>query len=153
MPDGVTVNITGLDELALKLGEQAQKAARKALRNAGNRAGAVVQAAIEKNAPRLTGFLAEHVVIKTVIKDSDLFVTIGPQAKAGYFVGGHRSVDSIAFEGKPHYAEVSARMAEFGSRHQAAYPFVRPAFEETKEPALAVFVDELWNSLRDLEEK
>jgi hypothetical protein len=48
---------------------------------------------------------------------------------------------------------VAALMAEFGSKHQPAKPFMGPAFDSSSDEALSVFVDETWNALQDLEER
>lgn len=156
MPDQtVTVKISGLDQLSQRLSEESAKIARKVLRNAGVKAGGIIRSAIAANAPRDTGFLEEHIAMKTSVNPSKgtLVVVIGPQGDAGYFKGATRHGNKVEFKGSPHYAAIAARMEEFGSKHQPARPFMGPAFDASSDQALSVFVDELWNSLKDLEER
>jgi HK97 gp10 family phage protein len=149
----VTVSIAGLDELNARLHEEAPKVAKKVLRLAGRRGGEIIRSAIAQAAPRDTGFLEEHIVMKTTVRDTGMTVVIWPQGDAGYFKGAERHGNKVEFKGSPHYAAVAARMAEFGSKHEAAQPFIGPAFDGSADEALDVFVDELWNGLQDLAEK
>lgn len=149
----VTVEIKGLDELERRLSEQAPKVAQKVLRNAGKKGGEVIRLAIAANAPVDTGFLEQHFVMKQSFRDTGMTVVIGPQADAGYFRGATRHGVKVEFKGSPHFADVAARMAEFGSKHQAAKPFMGPAFDSSADDALSVFIDELWNGCKDLEER
>lgn len=153
MEDIVTCNIVGLDELNQRLQDAAPKVANKILRNSGRKGGEVIRSAIAVNAPRDTGFLDEHIVMTTKTGNGFVKVTIGPQGDAGYFVGATRHGKTIEFKGSPHYAAVAALMAEFGSKHQPAKPFMGPAFDSSSDEALAVFIDETWNALQDLEER
>lgn len=153
----VTATVSGLDELEKRLIEEGPKVARKAVRNAGKKGGEVIRQAIEANATQHeeTGFMAGHIVMvsRSSGKNGSMTVTIGPQADAGYFRGATRHGNKVEFKGEAHLAEDEARFLEFGTKHQAATPFVGPGFESSSEEALSTFVDELWNNLRDLEEK
>jgi HK97 gp10 family phage protein len=155
--DTVTVSISGLVELEQRLLEEGPKAARKVLRKSGNRGGEVIRSAIQQRAAQHveTGFLEDHIVMVTKADGSNgrLVVVIGPQGDAGYFKNATREGSKVTFEGEIHYAAVAALMLEFGSKHQHPTPFIGPAFDESSQEALNVFVDELWNGLKDLEEK
>jgi HK97 gp10 family phage protein len=158
MPDQtITSSISGLDELEQRLREGSSKVARKVLRKAGKRGGEVIRAAIEQGAARHveTGFLEGHIVMKTAANGNEgkLVVIIGPQGDAGYFKGATRHGGTAEFKGEAHFADVAARMLEFGSKHQPPTPFMGPAFDSSSQEALDVFVDELWNALSDLAEK
>jgi HK97 gp10 family phage protein len=151
----VTTTFSGLDQLEQRLLEEGPKAAKKVLRKSGKRGGEVMRSAIAERTPRLTGFTGDHIVMVTKADGSNghLVVVIGPQKDAGYFKGATRHGDKVTFKGEIHYADIAARMEELGSKHQPPRPFMAPAFKDSSEEALMVFVDELWNGLKDLEEK
>lgn len=158
--DGVSCTIEGLDDLSKQLLDVGPKLARKAIRLAAKRAAEVIRAAIQANVESeglvLTGFLDQHIVynVKVNSDGSGVFVAIGPQAKAGYFRGGVRSGGSITFaKQSAHMADMAMRFAEFGTAHQPATPVMRPAFDDNKEEALQIFIDEVWNALQDMQEK
>src|ERR1700749_1715747 len=157
MSDGtVTAKITGLDQLEQRLLEEGPKAAKKVLRRGGNRSGEVMRSAIQAGASKHVeeGFLESHIVMITKADGSNgrLLVVIGPQGDAGYIKGATREGKNVTFKGEIHYADVAARMLEFGSKHQPPTPFMGPAFDSSSDEALAVFIDETWNGLKDLEE-
>lgn len=147
MPVEVKVEIRGLAELEQRLRDEPKKVAVKTLRVAGREAAKLFQEAIEARAPKDTGFLSEHVKIATHATSGDdgkLEVQVGP-SRARYPKRGAEHTTKGA-------AEV-AMMHEFGTRFQPAQPFMRPAFEESKEKVLEVFVTELRKNLDDLKEK
>jgi HK97 gp10 family phage protein len=149
-----TVKISGLDELGEKLSEQVPKMVRKYLRKGGNQGGEIFRSAIAARAPRDTGFTGDHIVRVTKLDGSNgtLVVVIGPQANAGYFKGPTRTGRGVVFKGEIHYADIAARMEEFGSKHQPPRPFMGPAFDESANEALGAFVNSLSESLGDLGE-
>lgn len=147
MPTEFKVEIRGLAELEQRLRDESKKVAIKTLRSAGREAGKIFQQAIEARAPRDTGFLSEHLKIATRAKSGDegsLRVEVGP-SRAVYPKRGQERTSKGASE--------VAMMREFGTRFQPATPFMRPAFEESKEQVLDVFVTELRSNLEDLREK
>jgi HK97 gp10 family phage protein len=153
MPD-VTIKISGLDELEQRLTDLAPKMAKKVIRKAGKAGGEIIRSAIAARAPRLTGNLDQHIVMTTRADGSKgtLVVVIGPQKLAGYFKGATREGKNVTFKGEIHYADVAARMAEFGSKHQPPRPFMGPAFDSSADQALGAFVNSLSDSLSDLAE-
>jgi len=147
MPAEFKVEIRGLAELEQRLRDEPKKVAAKTLRAAGREGGKVFQEAIEQRAPRDTAFLSQHVKIATRAKggdDGSLRVEVGP-SRAVYPKRGDEHTTKGASE--------VAMMREFGTRFQPAQPFMRPAFEESKEKVLDVFVKELRQNLNDLKEK
>jgi len=123
MPNAITVTIDGLDELERALLDSLPKQARSAMRLSLKDAGEFMRDAIAAKAPRKTGFLAEHILVKarTSVRDDEGDASVGPSRDAYY-----------------------AQFVEFGSIHnQPAHPFIRPAFEENKEGWLDVFADKL----------
>lgn len=142
----VRVEIRGLAELEQRLRDESKKVAVKTLRSAGKEAGNIWKEAIEQGAPRDTGFLSEHVKVATHAKGGDegkLTVEVGP-SRAVYPRKGKDWTKGAAEVGM---------MREFGTRFQSAKPFMRPAFENTKDKVLDVFVSELRSNLDDLREK
>lgn len=151
--DTVTVQIEGLDRLEEKLVNIGPRLARRVMRKAGLKGAQIFQTAIEEKAPVLTGNLEGHIGVTTKINKTDgITIAVGPEKDAGYFKGAERHGQKVTFSGSPHYADVAARMEEFGSKHEPARPFIGPAFEENAEEVLNVFVDEVWNALQDLAE-
>ncbi len=136
MANGVTVKITGLEQLSQKMQEFPDKLVQKGVRNALKAGGEVLRAAISAGAPvsedvthgHEPGFLKDHIAatVSTSVKNDKGTVKVGPVAKAFY-----------------------AMFPEFGTRHQAAKPFIRPAFEGNGQKALDAFVDVLREKFKE----
>jgi HK97 gp10 family phage protein len=126
------VTIEGLDQLELKLRDETKKLATRVLRRAGREGASVWVKAIEERAPELTGFLKTHIEMASK-------TTGGDEGKLTVFVGP----DKPAYYGS---------FQEFGTRYQPANPFMRPAFEQTKDQVLDVFVTDLKEELDSLKE-
>jgi HK97 gp10 family phage protein len=130
MGSPVTVKIQGLEELSQKIHEFPDNLLKKGVRNALRAGGEVLRQAISSRAPRSVdethghtpGFLADHIgtVVKTSPKNDTGSIQVGPVKKAFY-----------------------GMFAEFGTKHQPARPFVRPAFEGSAQDALDAFVAKL----------
>jgi HK97 gp10 family phage protein len=134
MQDGVTCEIVGLDKLEETLTTLTKKAAKKILRQAGRRAGTIWKEAIEQHIESegllKTDYMVDHIQINTKSKsgnDGSITVSVGPAEDAFY-----------------------GRFAEFGTSKEPARPFMRPAFDETSDQVLQVFIDEVWNACEDL---
>jgi HK97 gp10 family phage protein len=126
------VTVSGLNELEQKLRDESKKVAIRTVRRAAKDAGEIWIAAIEARAPALTGFMRTHVEMNTKAKSGDegsLTLIVGPDKKAFYDI-----------------------FDEFGTKHQKANPFMRPAFEETKAQVLDKFVSDLRDELNALQE-
>jgi HK97 gp10 family phage protein len=141
MTDNVTVKISGLDELQKKLEACAKEVSRQVVRNGLRAGGGIVRDEMVRRAPKDTGFLSEHIDIKTRVMKADVAGTamIGPNSKAVYPVKGNAKRSFPAF--------VIARFLEFGTSHKGfrKQPFLTPAWEATKGRAL----DAIVNTIRE----
>jgi HK97 gp10 family phage protein len=136
MADGVTVKIAGLEQLSQRMQDFPDKLVRKGVKDALRAGGEVLREAISAGAPRSMdethghepGFLADHIAmnVSTSVKNDRGSVKVGPVKKAFY-----------------------AMFAEFGTRHQPALPFIRPAFEGNGQNALDAFVNKLREAFKD----
>jgi HK97 gp10 family phage protein len=134
------------------------KIARQALQAGGE----VLQSAAEASAPRLSGELAEDIVIKVHVNTAgnfhDNYVLVGPGydrsrlkiRKRGKYAGQADSSTSPGVYGKfdelghaPPGGAADKRRArrrgieiEFGGRETPPHPWLGPSFESSKEPAL-----------------
>jgi HK97 gp10 family phage protein len=109
-----TFRIEGLSELDTALQELPKATARNVLLRTLKAQGQIIGDAGEQNAPRLSGKLADSYTVGTKLsrrqrslntKGSDVEVYVGPT---------------------PHPKSVQT---EFGNRHQAAHPHLRPAWD------------------------
>jgi HK97 gp10 family phage protein len=138
MPEVVSVNVRGLDELEAKLAQMAPKIGRSVIRR-GLKAGAqVFLEEMQARAARLTGFLREHIGMKIKMRAEDL---------AGTAMVGPLKVDYPQRQGKRGKgstisAASVARFLEFGTSKMRARPFIRQSFEVKKGAALDAFVSE-----------
>ena len=124
------VTVSGLDGFEQRLRDEPKKLALRVLRRAGRDAAKVWQDAIEQLAPALTGFLKTHIDVASTTKgDASLTVMVGPDKKAFY-----------------------GMMQEFGTRYQRAKPFMRPAYENSKQQVLDVFTSDVKDELDSLKE-
>jgi len=150
----VTCSITGLDELEQKLEQLAPKQAKTALRRAARQSAEIFEEEVEARAPRLTGMLAESFVIRSRASASEedgitgaITASVKVDAKAKREVQGITRPYKYPFK----WAHLEARFAEFGTVHEAARPFIGPAFEAKSEDALETFVTALVEELQKLE--
>lgn len=126
----VTVKISGLKQLEQKLRNEPKNVAKRLLRRASKDAADIWVNAIEALAPEKTGFLKTHIVMSSKATgglEGGIQVQVGADKKAYW-----------------------ALFQEFGTRKQRAKPFMRPAFESTKDEVLAVFVADLQHELNSL---
>jgi HK97 gp10 family phage protein len=126
----IKVTITGLDQLEQRLRNESKLMAKRLLRRAEKDAAKIWVEAISERAPAKTGYLKTHIVMSSVAKggiDGGIQVMVGGDKKAFYGI-----------------------FAEFGTRYQKATPFMRPAFEQTKQQVLDAFVADLKDELNTL---
>lgn len=154
MADAVTVNITGLDELQRKLESLGPEITRPILQTTLREAGELVQEAIVADAPRDTGFLAEHFRVRVRVQKEDIqgAAFIGPAPHADYpnRDGGFRQKLEKGLEravGRISVASVT-RYLEFGTRKMSANPFMSRAWETVKERALDKIIDGIRDALK-----
>jgi HK97 gp10 family phage protein len=111
----------------------------------GLRSGAkIIQNAIVQEAPKNTGFLSEHVDIKTRVSGSGLkgSAFIGPNSRAIYPAESERPTPGQK-KSRTRTAAMIARWLEFGTSRMAAKPFVTRAFEGNKGAALDAIISKL----------
>src|SRR5882724_9751186 len=139
MPETVTVKIHGLDELQRNLERIPREVSKKILRRALRKAAKVVREAIVNFAPKASGFLAEHFNIKFKSRKADIAGSafIGPDGKIKYPNKQAMRVQDVA------------RYHEFGTSKMAADPFMTRGFEQTKDQALEIIVEEIKKALAE----
>ena len=122
MADSFHVN--GLEGLLQKFQDLDIKAAKKSLRKALKAGGDVFQQEIIARAPERTGQLRAEIASSTSVNPNEGTgtVSVGPLQHAFY-----------------------GEFAEFGTRHQPAHPFMRPAIDSKAGEAIDAFA----NTLRD----
>jgi len=156
MSDDVTVNIRGLEDLQRKLEEIGHNVAKRGVRQA-LRAGAVpVREAMAAAAPKDSGFLSEHIDIKTRMDKDELAgaAFIGPNSKAVYPRGevarelARKLGNRFARGTKQYFAWVVARFLEFGTRKMAKKPFMTQGWETSKQSALDAIIQKLKDNLK-----
>jgi HK97 gp10 family phage protein len=131
-----TVKIEGLEQLSQRMKDFPDKLVTKGVRASLTAGGEVLRQAISDGAPRSMdvthghepGFLADHIAAKVSVSTR--------QDKGSVKVGPVK----MAFWGL---------FAEFGTRTQAAKPFIRPAFESQKQNALDAFVNRLREAFKE----
>lgn len=137
MAGRVTFEVSGLDELQDKLNRLPVEFSRKALRTALRPAGLVFRNAIKAAAPRLTGWMADHITVRAKTNNYDEGeVRVGFSGKSK--PGGNAS------------AVYEALYSEFGTVKEPARPFIRPAFESSKQNALDAFITRLRDNLDEI---
>lgn len=134
------IQVTGLRELEAQLlaigQEYGPKAAMSPVRRALGKAGKVVQASAQQKVHVKSGTLKENIIVTTYRKppEGQIGVKVTVRAKAKGYKSNSRNVRSgriglsYNFYGPLFYGS----FLEFGTSHQPAYPYMRPAFEENK---------------------
>lgn len=121
------------DQLEKNLGELVAKVERQGMREAARKAATPMLQAARAKAPVRTGTLKKSLAVKVKTfkrgKDSTVMAIIGPD----------RNVVSEAGDKPVKYAH----LVELGTQHSAAKPFLRPAFDETKDQSIKVYADSL----------
>jgi len=141
MSNPVEVKVSGLDKLQKALEQEIPKKAKASVRSALRAGAKVLQQAVVREAPKDTGFLSEHVDVKTRVRGNDLAGSafVGPNAKAVYPAppGG------LSKKARPKPAWVIARFLEGGTHKMAANPFMTRAFEAYKQKAIDAVIAKL----------
>jgi HK97 gp10 family phage protein len=142
MTEFVTVEVKGLRELQDKLEALPTKLARRGIRQALRAGADVIRSAMVANAPKDSGFLEEHIDVKTRLK-SDLLAGsafIGPNGKQVYPRNPKWPARTAA---------LIAKWLEFGTSRMSKKPFMTQAFETRKEDALEAITEKLRDALND----
>lgn len=133
--------IEGLAELENNLRELSRSVVKKVLRAAGKEAGELFKDGIQENIERQglleSGFMEDSVRINTRVTDGFLNVMVGPSDEM--YPRGNRKDNRDANE--------VAYFAEYGTKKEAAKPFLRPAFDSNSDRAIEVFVKSLREEL------
>jgi HK97 gp10 family phage protein len=145
------VKVTGLRELEaqlLALGEEfGPKAATSPVMRALGKAAKVVQATAQQRVHVKSGTLKENIIVTKDRKppDGQIGVKVTVRAKAKGYKSTSRNVRNgkIGLEYNFYGPLFYGAFLEFGTSHQPAYPFMRPAFEENKAQLPALIRDEL----------
>ena len=151
MANPIEVNISGLDQIQKRLEELRGPLARKAMR-AGLKAGAApVLSAIVQEAPKDSGFMAEHFNVKYSTKQEGTIgkAFIGPEGKM-FYPGEHARTVRIGgktFKAKHLAVATVVRFHEFGTRFMAANPFMSGAFKAKQQAALDAIIAALKKNL------
>lgn len=148
-----TITIKGLAELQVTLETLPRKVVTKVLREPMTDAANLVKDAMIQLAPKETGFLADHFNAKYRVVRNEIAGSafIGPAGKMYYPNRGSKERGTAT--GKhPHKGGVVpvasvARFLEFGTSKRPAKPFMRQAFEMTKDEALARITEGLKEAL------
>lgn len=144
----ITVEIEGLKELQAALLELPRKTAKNALRSAVNAGAAVVRKEARQKAPVYTGAVSaghpppgtlKRSVIQKFIKEqsNDFQSTFYVTVRKGKKYRGQGKKANLSQDA--YYAY----FVEYGTAKMAAQPFLRPAFEATKEQALQAMLTKL----------
>jgi len=125
MADGVKMEVHGLKELERKLLEMSPKLAKNALRAAVAAGARVVAAEARKNVPVDSGTLRRSIYTKQIREESG-------DTQQTFYVGARQGKKEQAKNRDGWYFP----FVEFGTEKMAARPFMRPAFESTKDAAV-----------------
>jgi HK97 gp10 family phage protein len=156
MPDQITVQIQGLAELQQKLAELSTTTADRCIRKALQAGAVIEQAAIRERAPVRVddpsgtalppGALANDIVIKMKRSDQgNLAAIVGPDKFTAHVARwaeyGHRLVRG----GRSRLNTLTGKSRGSGKQVGSvrAYPFIRPAFEESREAVTAAITTTL----------
>jgi HK97 gp10 family phage protein len=181
MPDGLTITgVKGLEELLRRLDRLPLALAKQVARPALEEAGEIIQAAAEGSAPRKSGELAEDIIVEVRVS-GDLRsnrVVIGPgydasslrTRKRGRYAGQQDTTTSPGIyggfvergHGMPGFSWRSrfgsaaqrrrtGRQIELGSHDVPPHPWLKPAFNSSKDAAVQVLVDRTKEALDRLE--
>ena len=125
-----TRHVAGLSDLSRAMKELPLNIARNLLRRGASAGAAQIRDAARDKAPVLTGEMKRDIQIKRERTESDyiarysVFVRAGKKSRLS---GRGRNVEKDSYYW---------RFVEFGTSKMAAQPFMRPAFETTKEKAV-----------------
>jgi HK97 gp10 family phage protein len=171
MPDGIAITgVRGLEELLRRLDHIPLALSRNVAREALQEAGEVIQAVAESSAPKLTGQLAEDIIVEVHVT-GDLRsnnVRVGPgymrtnlkTRKRGRYAGRPDTTTSPGLygafvekgHGMPGYSWAArfgsarqrrrtGRQVELGSHDVPPHPWLRPAFDQSSDAAVQVLTD------------
>ena len=158
----VTVSVSGLKELDQALGELPKATARNVLKRTLNKAAVPMVEEAKRQAPVRTGKLRDSIMASSRIKNTVGNSEYSAAMRAGLGKEAARSAllaARKANKGQGSFAEVYigpargggiiryAHIVEFGSVDTAPQPYMRPAWDATKDKMLTIIKDELGNEI------
>ena len=142
------IEIEGLDKLIKKLDALPDKVVKKVARPAITKAGRIVRKQMKANAPVGCGVLKRSFTAKTKTYQSGNVVSV---------VGANtKTVGTVTLESGRTIKEVPANylhLVEFGTSHSAPNPFMRRAYEQTKNEVTKKIQDEMSAGIEKQAEK
>lgn len=133
----LAINPAELQRLNARLTEITEKIAKKALRTAARKGMSIVRDDVKANAPEDRSDGADRIKVKTSIALTTQFRGSNLYVKVGIRGGAKKNPDT------PYYW----RMVEFGTKNQAAQPFMAPALEGNAEAVLERITEALRTEL------
>jgi HK97 gp10 family phage protein len=175
-----TGEVRGLEDLARRLDQLPLALAQQIARPALEEAGEIIQAAAEQSAPRLTGELAEDIIVVVNIGSDlgNLRVLVGPgypgpgmkTRKRGRYAGNTDRTTSPGVyggfvergHGEPGYSWASrfgsarqrrrtGRQIELGSHDVPPHPWLKPAFDSSQDAAVEAVAEHFREALGRVE--
>ena len=159
----ITVSVSGLKELDQALGELPKATARNVLKRTLNKAAVPMVEEAQRLAPRgKTGNLRDSIMASASVKNKVGNSEYSAAMRAGLGKEAARSAllaARKAKKGQGSFAEVYigpargggiiryAHIVEFGSVDTAPQPYMRPAWDATKDKMLTIIKDELGNEI------
>lgn len=136
----VVVKIEGLKELDRALGELPKATAKATLRRVLKEAGEPLARSARAKAP-----VDEHYLYESI----DVSTRLNPRQRSLHKEEGGKAFQEM-FVGTNNPAGVQQ---EFGNEHNAAQPFMRPAWDETKQQTLDLISNSLWGEIEKSAER
>ncbi|MBB4865463.1 HK97 gp10 family phage protein [Pseudomonas nitritireducens] len=160
MPEAFEVDLKGLDEIMKKLRELGPKLERNFLRRAARKAMNIVKdEARARVSPTDDPNTAENIARNIVVQESGRRgKAVGGVVMRVGVLGGAKNVHAGGLVGRASLKENPGgdtwywRFMEFGTEHQAARPFMRPAFEQNIEKVTETVAAELNKAIDKLAE-
>jgi len=158
----ITVSVSGLKELDQALGELPKATARNVLKRTLNKAAVPMVEEAKRQAPVRTGKLRDSIMASARVKNTVGNSEYSAAMRAGLGKEAARSAllaARKAKKGQGSFAEVYigpargggiiryAHIVEFGSVDTAPQPYMRPAWDATKDKMLTIIKDELGNEI------
>jgi HK97 gp10 family phage protein len=150
----ISCEVTGLDQIQRALEKLAGPQAKKAMKAALQAGAKVSTAAIVAEAPKDTGFLAEHIGAKFSVKGAgdQGAAYIGPKGHVDYPNEGGGYTKKTNRKGKSYLsgrisATAVARFHEYGTKFQPATMFISRAFRASWPAALDKMIESFKKTL------
>jgi len=137
---GWGIVLTGDKELIRKMQRLAEKTQKRIVQKAMKKGAARVRKAAKRRVPVETGLLKKSLGSKVARRKRDKVVVgiIGPRT------GFKKQMPDGSYRNPVRYAH----LVELGTKRAGAKPFLRPAFEQERDGAVADIRKKLWEELR-----